>query len=156
MARDEKMALAPWGALGRGTFKTEQQRASSQEGRRVVSSEAQVKVSRVLEEIAGEKGTLITSVALAYVLHKSPYVFPIVGGRSINHLRQNIEALTLRLGADEIRRIEEAVPFELGFPHDFIWQDGKVPQHPADSWLVGMGGKVEQVPLPRPIEPAQE
>ncbi|MBE3047377.1 aldo/keto reductase [Candidatus Bathyarchaeota archaeon] len=154
MARDEKMALAPWGALGGGTFKTEQQR-TSKEGRSVPSPEEAVRVSRVLEDIADEKGTVITSVALAYVMHKSPYVFPIVGGRSVGHLRQNIEALTLRLGAEEIRRIEGAVPFELGFPHDFLWKGG-VPENPAEVWLTELAGKTDHVPLPRPIGPAQE
>lgn len=31
---------------------------------------------------------------LAYVMHKTPNVFPIVGGRRIEHLKGNIEALS--------------------------------------------------------------
>ena len=157
MARDEKMALAPWGALGSSTFKTENQRErQSQEGRRVRTSDAAVEVSRVLEGIANEKGTVITSVALAYVMHKSPYVFPIIGGRSINHLRQNIEALSLQLSKGDMRRIEDAVPFELGFPHDLLWRVGGVPENPSQVWLTEMGGHTDYVPLPEPIRPAQE
>ncbi|SPN99643.1 probable norsolorinic acid reductase [Cephalotrichum gorgonifer] len=152
MARDEKMALAPWGALGGGTFKTEKQR-TSQEGRRATTSEAAISVSRILEEIAQEKSTIITSVALAYVMHKSPYVFPIIGGRSISHLRDNIEALTLTLSKDDIRRIEGAVPFEIGFPHNFLWGQDGVPENPAEVWLSAMGGKTDHVPLPQPIQP---
>lgn len=156
MARNEGMALAPWGALGGGTFKTEQQR-QSQEGRQVSTSDAAIKVSRVLEEIANEKSTVITSVALAYVMHKSPYVFPIVGGRSVNHLRGNIEALTLQLSKEDVQRIEGAVPFDLGFPHNFIWNtEGGVPENPAQVQLTEMGGKTDYVPLPQPIRPAQE
>ncbi|KAF8529592.1 hypothetical protein BU17DRAFT_36660, partial [Hysterangium stoloniferum] len=37
----------------------------------------------------------ITVVAIAYVIHKAPYVFPIVSGRKIEHLQANIEALDL-------------------------------------------------------------
>lgn len=155
MARDEGMALAPWGALGGGTFKTEQQR-QSQEGRQVSTSEAAIKVSRVLEEIANEKSTVITSVALAYVMHKSPYVFPIVGGRSINHLKQNVEALTLQMSKEDVHRIEEAVPFDLGFPHNFLWKSGSVPENPGQVWLTEMGGQTDYVPLRQPIRPAQE
>lgn len=154
MARYEGMALAPWGALGGGTFKTEQQRASH-EGRRVPSSHSAVRVSKILEEIAHERNTVLTSVALAYVMHKCPYVFPIVGGRSIAHLRQNIEALALELSTEEIRRIEAAVPFQLGFPHDFLWH-GVVPDNPAEVKLSEMGGRTDYVPLERPIRPAQE
>lgn len=73
MALSEGMALSPWGALGGGGFKTKKQRESS-EGRkifiRVAFTGKEEKVSPVLEEIANKKGTLITSVALAYVMHK--------------------------------------------------------------------------------------
>lgn len=94
MVQAEGMALAPWGALGGGSFKTEAQR-QSQEGRKVQVSESQIKISKVLESIAKRKNTIITSVALAYVMHKSPYVFPIVGGRTVDHLKQNIEVSSM-------------------------------------------------------------
>ena len=47
-----------------------------------------------------------------------PYVFPIVGGRKVEHLHANLEALDVALTDAHIRRIETAVPFELGVPHD--------------------------------------
>lgn len=64
MCEAEGMALAPWGALGSGNFKTEEQRQSA-EGRQIPTgvTEADLAVSKVLEEIANEKGTIITSVA---------------------------------------------------------------------------------------------
>lgn len=149
MARDEGMALAPWGALGGGAFKTEEQRRS-QQGRAAPASPEQIAISRVLEVVAARRDTLITSVALAYVLHKSPYVFPIVGGRTVGHLRANIDALRLRLDDDDIAQIEAAVPFDKGFPHSFIWT-AKGHQHPQDNWLTSIGGIYDYVPLPRPI-----
>lgn len=153
MTQAEGMALAPWGALGGGAFKTaEQRRAAEQKdrdaGRQVKANEKQVKVSEVLEAIAKRKGTIITSVALAYVLHKSPYVFPIVGGRKKDHLKSNIEALTLELTQEDIDEIEGAVPFELGFPHDFIWGQ-KLPDTPQKVWLLGMGGTFDYVETPK-------
>lgn len=65
------------------------------------ASEAAIKISKVLEQIA-KKNTQITSVALAYVMQKTPYVFPIVGGRKIDHLKDNIEGLSLHLSDEEI------------------------------------------------------
>jgi len=62
--------LAPWGALGGGAFKTEEQR-KSQEGRKVQATEQQLKISGVLEKIANRKNTAITSVAL--VSREQPY-----------------------------------------------------------------------------------
>jgi aryl-alcohol dehydrogenase-like predicted oxidoreductase len=65
-----QLGLAPWGALGAGAFKTEEQR-KSQEGRKVQATEQQLKISGVLEKIANRKNTAITSVAL--VSQEQPY-----------------------------------------------------------------------------------
>ena len=120
MCRNEGMGLAPWGALGGGKFKTEEQRKAS-DGRQVQASEVDIKASQALEKIAKSKNTLITSIALAYVMHKTPYVFPIVGGRKVEHLKGNIEALTVELSDEDIKEIDDAVPFDIGFPHNFLW-----------------------------------
>lgn len=70
MCAAEGMGIAPWNALGGGNFKTEEQRKST-EGRQLGGpSEQDIKVSAALEKIAKKKGTVITSVALAYVMHK--------------------------------------------------------------------------------------
>lgn len=111
--------MAPWGALGQGNFKTEEQRQAEGKGRNTGRpvTETTVKVAKVLESIAKKKGTLMTSVALAYVMTSSPYrVFPIVGGRNVNHLKSNIEALNLKLSIEEMEEIEQASEFSYGFP----------------------------------------
>ncbi|KAI0132674.1 aldo/keto reductase [Xylariales sp. AK1849] len=153
MVRDEGMGLAPWGALGGGHFKTEEQR-QSKDGRAVEATETDIKISKALEAVAKRKNTIITSVAQAYVTHKAPYVFPIVGGRTLDHLKQNIEALTLSLSEEDIQEIEKAVPFDLGFPHNFLWGE-KVPEHPGQVWLLGMGGTFDYVPHSKPISPSK-
>lgn len=53
-------------------------------------------------------------------MHKTPYVFPIIGGRKIEHLKQNVQALDVSLSPEQIQRIESAKPFDLGFPHNII------------------------------------
>lgn len=153
MTRDEGMALAPWGALGGGKFKTEDQR-NSQEGRRVQASESEIAVSKVLESIANRKNTAITSVALAYVMHKTPHVFPIVGGRKIEHLKGNIEALTLELTEEDIKEIEAAVPFDTGFPHNFLYRPGDT-SGSQNVWLLSMAGTFDYVPNAKPISPTK-
>ena len=56
-------------------------------------------------------------VAIAYLMQKTPYVFPIVGGRKVEHLLANIEALEITLSNDQIKYLESVVPFEPGFPY---------------------------------------
>ena len=51
-------------------------------------------------------------------MHKTPYVFPIIGGRKVEQLRQNIRALDISLSPEQIQRIDGAKPVDLGFLHE--------------------------------------
>ena len=160
MCASEGMGLAPWGALGGGEFKTQKQReemkAKGEGGRNMGGpSEKHVKLTDKLEEIANKKNTAITSVALAYVMHKAPYVFPIVGGRKIDHLKGNIEALSLDLSDEEMDDIDSAAPFDVGFPMNFLGgpKAPKGPKGPGDVWLTDMAGHFDYVEGQKPIKP---
>jgi hypothetical protein len=47
-------------------------------------------------------------------------VFPIIGGRKVEHLKQNIQALNVSLSPEQIHRIDHAKPFDFGFPYIVI------------------------------------
>ena len=47
-------------------------------------------------------------------------MFPIVGGRKVEHLKQNIQALDISLSPEQIHRIDNAKPLDLGFPYTMI------------------------------------
>lgn len=152
MVREEGMALAPWGALGGGLFKTEEQRAemerTGEKGRASLRENPNAaQVSAVLDKIAKRKGTLLTSVALAYVMHKAPYVFPIVGGRKVEHLKGNVEALGLELSDEELKEIDDAAPFDIGFPFNAF---GTGPEH---NFLLNGMAVTDYVPHVEPIKP---
>jgi diketogulonate reductase-like aldo/keto reductase len=42
--------------------------------------------------------------------------FPIIGGTSIDQLKSNIEALKITLTPEQIKKLNEASPFDPGFP----------------------------------------
>ena len=156
VCREDGMGLAPWGALGGGAFKTQAQReAMEKEGEKGRSvnprntGENTAKVSAALERIAERKKTALTSVAMAYVMHKAPYVFPIVGGRKLEHLQGNIEALGLELSEEEMKEIDDAVPFDPGFPFNTF---GKSPE---ENFLLKAMGTFDYVPAQQPIKPAK-
>ncbi|KIX98651.1 uncharacterized protein Z520_05952 [Fonsecaea multimorphosa CBS 102226] len=159
MCKDEGMGLAPWGALGGGYFKPSSQQPAEQSGGRNMASLTtgqEAAVSRVLEKIANARTPAVplTSIALAYVMHKTPYVTPIVGGRKLSHLRQNIEALTIRLSPQDIDDIESAYPFDVGFPMNFIaGNNPRGPQGPADISLTKRMGHFDFVQNLQPILP---
>jgi len=115
-----------------------------------------------MEDMANEKGTDITSIALAYVMAKAPYVFPFVGGRKVEHIKTNIEALKVQMTHGDIAKIDRAYPFNPGFPHTFLsgtlfgdegdLQD--VPHGPSDIWLTNIMGTFDWAEAPKPIKPA--
>ncbi|KAL2817080.1 NADP-dependent oxidoreductase domain-containing protein [Aspergillus cavernicola] len=98
-------------------------------------------VSKALETIANSKETDLTSVVLAYICHKAPYVFLIVGGRKFEHLRGNIAALDLSL----------TYSFDHGIPHTFL--SGTLfdnsppcgPDSPGGVWLTKLMGNFDWV-----------
>lgn len=157
MCIDQGMGIAPWGALGGGYFKPTQQSGPADPGRNMpsVATGKEAEVSRVLERIAASRSTPVplTSIALAYVLHKTPNVFPIVGGRKLSHLKSNIEALAIRLSQEEIDEIETAYPFDIGFPLKFLSGSNKAPQGPGDFVFTKRVGHLDFVKSPAPILP---
>ncbi|KAK7932398.1 hypothetical protein PG985_003110 [Apiospora marii] len=90
-------------------------------------TEDEAKMSEALAKAAAGHGTdSVTAVALAYVRTKAEDVFSLVGGRKIEHVRQNIAALRFRLTAEQIRYLEGVNPFDLGFPHGMLGADPNI------------------------------
>lgn len=53
-------------------------------------------------------------------MQKTPYVFPVVGGRKVEHLLANIEALDISLSPEQIAYLEGVLPFDVGFPNNIF------------------------------------
>jgi aryl-alcohol dehydrogenase-like predicted oxidoreductase len=143
------LALAPWNVLAAGKLRTdaeERRRVTGEQGFMVWGpwerNEQEKNISAALEKVAKEVGTehitagksmspfrpssvdievlLPCAVAIAYVMQKAPYVFPIIGGRKVEHLLGNIEALSISLSPEQIAYLESTVPFDPGFPSSVI------------------------------------
>ncbi|KAI0632868.1 hypothetical protein C8Q77DRAFT_1158321 [Trametes polyzona] len=86
---------------------------------------------------------------MAYVLQKTPYMFPIVGGRKVEHPPANIEALDVALTPEHMKQIESVVRLGLGFPTNFI----------GDGTDYGFAyksvGALDAWPVSRAIRPSQ-
>ncbi|KAF8814301.1 Aldo/keto reductase [Phlegmacium glaucopus] len=158
MARSEGMALAPWNVLASGKIRTdeeeERRRQTGEKGRTIFDpewerNEKERTVSKALEKVAAEIGAKhITSVAIAYLMQKTPYVFPIIGGRKVEHLLANLEALEISLNNDQIKYLESVVPFDPGFPTSMIGG-------PEDSRLLSMSATITKGPLIQPLRPGK-
>ncbi len=65
-----------------------------------------------LAEIARAKDASLAQIALAWVLAKGEDIIPIPGTKKLDRLEDNIGAVAIRLGPDDIAAIERAVPPE--------------------------------------------
>lgn len=159
MARHYGMALSPWDVIGGGKFQTKKQieeRKKNNEGLRSImgsgdQTEQEVKISAALEKVANEIGDVsISAVAIAYVMQRTINVFPIIGGRKVEHLHDNIKALSIHLTDKQIEFLESQTSFEPGFPNNFIGPDPKVTGELGPG-LLGSAGQYSFLKSSQPI-----
>ena len=88
-----------------------------------------LKLVAALKAVADEKNTTLEKLAQAYVYAKHPEMSVLIGTTSKEHLQDSIDALSLKLTADDIRKIEAAFPANqvhgVGM-RDFVFRDGRM------------------------------
>lgn len=111
---DQGVGVIPWSPLARGRLTRDWEVATKrsetdQFGRTLYGQvvEQDRKIVDVVAAVAGERGVPRAQVALAWLLHKPAVTAPIVGATKLEHLADAIAAVDLRLGDDELRRLEE-------------------------------------------------
>lgn len=65
---------------------------------------------QALTDVAAEKGTTAAQLAFAWALARGNDVIPLIGARRRERLREALGALDIRLTAEDLARIERAVP----------------------------------------------
>ena len=65
---------------------------------------------RRLAEIARAKGATLAQLAIAWLLARGRDIVPIPGTKRLDRLEENVGAERVRLDADDLRRIDEAMP----------------------------------------------
>ncbi|KZT71433.1 aryl-alcohol dehydrogenase [Daedalea quercina L-15889] len=151
MCRAQGMAIAPWNVLAGGKIRTdeeeERRRQSGELGETTLSPQwertpEQRQVCKTLEKVAEEVGVKSITAGTP-----TPFVFPLVGGRKIEHLMDNIKGLEISLSPEQIALIDSAKPFEPGFPYNIIG-DGTVYSHQFKC-----GGHFDKWPVRQALRP---
>jgi aryl-alcohol dehydrogenase-like predicted oxidoreductase len=62
--------------------------------------------SSTLSEVAGELGAMPMQAALAWLIHRAPNILLIPGTSSLDHLRENLRAATLKLSDKALARLD--------------------------------------------------
>jgi aryl-alcohol dehydrogenase-like predicted oxidoreductase len=119
------VGIIPWsplqGGLLGGVLRSER------EGRRRVAGRAREFVERNREQIesyeafCAELGAEPGAVALAWLLHQDAVTAPIIGPRTLAQLDDAQQALTLRLDADALKRLDDIFPGYQTAPEHYAW-----------------------------------
>lgn len=67
-------------------------------------------VVKRIQDIAKVKGVTPSQLALAWLMTRGEDIVPIPGSRRIQHLEENVAAVSIRISPEELARIEEAAP----------------------------------------------
>ena len=83
-----------------------------------------LKLVRAVQALAKEKGCTPAQLALAWLLHQGPDIVPIPGTRSIARVDENAKAADVKLGADDLERIDAVLSksevIGLRYPEPFM------------------------------------
>ena len=111
----EEILLFPWSSQARGFFIQKKEVMSSEhfsnptldEEMRVWHYEKNLKRREKCFELAANKNVQPIQIALAYVLHKSSLIFPLVGPRTIFETNSSIQSSQITLTAQELLELAQ-------------------------------------------------
>ena len=72
------------------------------------------------EAAAKEIGASPAQVALGWLVQQPAVTSVIIGVRTVEQLDENLKAAELTLSSDEMRKLDEASAYEVGYPYEFI------------------------------------
>ncbi|MER6144947.1 aldo/keto reductase [Streptomyces sparsogenes] len=125
-ARDYELGFIPWSPLYGGILsgilrRTTDGRSSGSEitARRLASNRPRVEA---YEAFCDELGHHPAHIGLAWLLHQDGVTGPITGPRTVSHLEHAVQALDIRLGAEELARLDKIFPGPGGpAPEAYAW-----------------------------------
>jgi 1-deoxyxylulose-5-phosphate synthase len=114
---DQGVGLIPWSPLARGFLAGNRSaadkagdtvRAKSDEfAKDMYFRESDFEVLGVVEKIARQRGVTPSQIACAWILQAPGVSAPILGATKLKHLKESIEAVSIKLSADEVSELEK-------------------------------------------------
>ncbi len=132
LCREMGLGILPWSPLGGGFLSGKYERSEAVPPRTRLAklkdryarfdNDRGWRTLGVAKEIAGELGSTPAAVSLAWLLAKPQVTSAIFGARDLVQLESNLAAAELVLSAEQLKRLDEASAFELGYPYGFMNQ----------------------------------
>jgi aryl-alcohol dehydrogenase-like predicted oxidoreductase len=126
LVEDEGLGLLVWSPLAGGFLSGKFTRDSDGEGRRAsfdfppVNKEQGYDIVDVMKRIADERGASVAQVALAWVLANEAVTSVIIGARNLKQLDDNIAAVEVELGDEDLEALDEVSRIPPAYPG---WMD---------------------------------
>jgi aryl-alcohol dehydrogenase-like predicted oxidoreductase len=121
MARDGDIAVLAFAVLEGGELTGKYNRATAEPKRNDQAGERSMALAEALIGLASEIGRTPAQIAINWVRQQRPGpIIPILGARTAEQLRDNLSCLEFELTDEQIGRLADVSPLELGFPHSFL------------------------------------
>jgi aryl-alcohol dehydrogenase-like predicted oxidoreductase len=115
-----EMSFLAWGLLEGGEL-TGKYNSPTNEPKRSNDTNQRIKtIAATLLDLARDTGRTPSQIAINWARQKPYRIIPILGARTENQLKDNLDCLNFELTDEQIKCLEEASPIDLGFPHSFL------------------------------------
>lgn len=137
MANELGIGLMPWSPLKQGVLSgkyTRENKGQKQSNRAVVKperSEKEYTIIDLLHQLASEKNTSVSAVALAWVISRRGVTSTIIGARTVEQLKQNLSSLDVELTNEDIGLLDEISEPVFSFPISML---------KGGSWNISQAG----------------
>jgi 1-deoxyxylulose-5-phosphate synthase len=130
---DQGVAVIPWSPLARGLLAGNRKRGGQgvtkraeedQMARNLYRMESDYEVADACESVARARGVTPAQIACAWILQAPGVSAPVVGTTRLEHIRELIDAVEIKLSAEEVAQLEQ--PYQ---PHPVL---GHAPPTPAE------------------------
>jgi aryl-alcohol dehydrogenase-like predicted oxidoreductase len=126
MARQQDMAVLPWGILSGGVltgkFLKDVEEPTRIDPASLNLSEQAIETVKTVVEIGKAVGRPASQVAINWVRQQQnkALVIPIIGARKLEQLEDNLACLEWELTAEQLTQLNVVSAIELGFPQSFL------------------------------------
>ncbi|NOU28703.1 MAG: aldo/keto reductase [Polyangiaceae bacterium] len=130
LCRKFGLGIIPWSPLAAGFLSGKYQKGqTAPQGSRMekwkeryagFDKDRNWKILDAVRAVAKEHGTTETAVSLAWLLQKPAVSSVIFGARTLGQLDENLKADGLRLTEGQMKSLDDASAYELGYPYDFL------------------------------------
>jgi aryl-alcohol dehydrogenase-like predicted oxidoreductase len=124
------LGILPWSPLAGGFLSGKYERgAAPQQGTRLAKwkerlasfdNERNWTTLAAVHAVATEVGSTSSAVSLAWLLRKAAVTSVIIGVRTLAQLDDNLAGADLALSDAQVKRLDDASAFSLGYPYEFI------------------------------------